>query len=235
MQSRPEDARRFGHEAVAVARARGNPFELAEALSQAGLYISLTGDDPRGAALADESVDVARSLGNAWALATALRAAGITRYRSDPARAIVLLQEGFDVPSAYNDGVVRFMKSIAHLALGDEHSAATELLNALPRLQEVGEDYYQAMALAGAAVLLRRHGPPDVAVRILALNERLHADGRIVGVPRDLESQERLRERLECEVEPEAFAALWAEGRAMTLDTVVAQTLDQLKPIAESE
>ena len=80
-----------------MARA-GEPVELGSTL-QAGLYISLTGDDPRGAALADESVDVARSLGNAWALATALRAAGITRYRSGPARAIVLLQEGFDVPS----------------------------------------------------------------------------------------------------------------------------------------
>jgi hypothetical protein len=127
------------------------------------------------------------------------------------------------------------MTAIAHLALGDEHSAATELLNALPRLQEAGEDYYQAMALVGAAVLLRRRGRPDLALRILALNERLRDDGRIVGAPRDLESQERLRERLEREIEPEAFAVLWAEGRAMTLDTAVAQALDQLTPIADSK
>ena len=82
-------------------------------------------------------------------------------------------------------------------------------------------------------MLLRRRGRPDVAVRILALNERLRDDGRILGAPRDLQSQEQLRERLELEVEPQLFAALWAEGRAMTLDDAVTLALEGLAVIAE--
>ena len=65
------------------------------------------------------------------------------------------------------------------------------------------------------------------------MNERLRDDGRILGAPRDLESQEQLRERLEREIEPDLFAALWAEGRAMTLDDAVAIALDGLAVIAD--
>ncbi len=236
VQTRPEDARRFSEEALTLARARGEPYELAETLSQAGLTISLTSDDPRGVALADESVDVARSLGNHTVLSTALEATGMTRYRTDPARAIVLIQEGFDLRSARdNPGAsqAHFMKAIAHLALRDDQRAAAALLDALPRLRELGQDYYEAMALAGAAVLLRRRGRPDIAVSILALNARLRDEGRILGAARDLESQDQLKERLEREIEPELFARLWADGRGMSLDDAITLALDELAVIAE--
>jgi hypothetical protein len=237
VQSRPEDARRFGDEAAAVARAQGDPFELAEALSQAGLQISLTSNDPRGPALADESLDIARALGNEWAISFTMQAAGTTRYRTDPARAIVLLQAWLDFVSERDVDTLslgRFMKAFAHLALRDEQSAAIELLEALPGLQEAGFEYYLALALGGAALLLRRRGRPDVAVRLLALNERLRDDGRILGAPRDLESQEQLAERLEREIEPDVYAALWSEGRAMTLDRAVTLALEGLAPIADA-
>jgi hypothetical protein len=236
VQNRPEDSNRFGEESAALARARGDPFDLAESLSQTGLRISMTSDDPRGAALADESVEVARALGNDYALTVTLQAAGIARYRTDPARAIVLIEESFGLRSARGAAATatsRVIKAVAHLALRDDSSAADALLDALPVQQEVGEEYYLAMALSLAAVLLRRHGQATVAARILALNERLRDDGRIIGAPRDLESQEHLRDRLEREMEPDVFAALWAEGRAMTLDDAVTLALDALAPIAD--
>ena len=152
-------------------------------------------------------------------------------------RAIVLMEESFT-------------RSVRHVAPPHRHlhassrrwrtsrsattpSAADALLDALPVQQEVGEEYYVAMALSLAAVLLRRHGQHTVATRLLALNERLRDDGRILGAPRDLESQQHLRERLERELEPNEFAALWVEGRAMTLDEGVTLALEGLAPIAE--
>ena len=236
VQNRPEDVNRFAEEAEAVARAQGDQFELAEALSQVGLHISMTRDDPRGTELADESVEVARALGNDYALTVTLQAAGISRYRTDPARAVVLIEEAFGLRSARTaaaTGTARVIKAVAHVALRDDRSAADALLSALPSQQEIGEEYYLAMALSLAAVLLRRHGQATVAARILALNERLRDEGRILGAPRDLESQEQLRERLEREIEPEVFAALWAEGRAMTLDDAVTLALEELAVIAD--
>jgi hypothetical protein len=225
----------LSEEAVKLARAHGDPFELAEALSQAGLHISLTSDDPRGAALADEGVDVARALDNHWSLSSTLQAAGVTRYRADPARAIVLLQEAFDLQSEFGSvtAVNRSMKAFAHLAIRDEEGAADELLQTLPSLQEAGFEYYLSIALAGAALLLRRRGEAEISARILALNERLRDDGRILGAPRDIESQEHLKVRLEREIERPVFERLWAEGRAMSLDEAVTLALEALAPIAD--
>ncbi len=238
MQSRAGEVFRFSDEAVTVARARGDQFELADTLSQAGLNISLISDDPRGSALADEGVGIARSLGNAWLLGLTLQAAGITRYRSDPARAIVLLQEAFDISSKLSmtfSAQAGYMKAFAHLALRDEQGAAAALIRTLPALQEGGFEYFVAIALAGAALLLRRRGRRDVAVRLLAFNERLRDDGRILGAPRDLESQAQLKQRLEREIEASVFARLWAEGRAMTLDGAVTLAMEELSPIAEHD
>jgi non-specific serine/threonine protein kinase len=235
-QTRAEDARRFSEEAVTVARSHGDPFDLAEALSQAGLHIALTSDDPRGAALADEGVRIARALGNQWALSYASQAAGTARYRADPARAIVLLQEAFDLQSEFGrvTAVSHSMKAFAHLAIRDEEGAAAELLQALPALQEAGFEYHLSIALAGTALLLRRRGEPEISVRLLALNERLREEGRILGAPRDLEGQEQLKVRLEREIERPVFERLWAEGRALSLDEAVTLALEGLAPIAQS-
>jgi hypothetical protein len=233
-QTRAEDASRFSEEAVTVARRHGDPFELAEALSQAGLHISLTGDDLRGAALADEGVHIARSLGNQWSLSSALQAAGTARYRSDPARAIVLLQEAFDLLSEGGSitAVNRSMKAFAHLAIRDEEGAAAELLQAIPAMHEAEFEYYLSIGLAAAALLLRRRGEAEISVRLLALNQRLRDDGRILGAPRDLEGQAQLTARLEREIERPVFERLWAEGRAMSTDDAVTLALEALVPVA---
>jgi predicted ATPase len=234
-QTRPDDARRFSEEAVAVARAHGDPFELAEAVSQAGLHLSMISDDPRGAALTDEGVEIARSLENHWLLTSTLQTAGAARYRSDPAQAIVLLQEAFDLSDrGVGVAVNRSIKAFAHLAVRDEQGAAAELLEALAVLQEAGFEYYLVLALAAAALVLRRRGQPEIATRLLASNERLRDEGRVLGAPRDLEGQELLKERLEREIDHPRFELLWAEGRAMTLDEIVALALDQLASIANS-
>ena len=127
------------------------------------------------------------------------------------------------------------MKSIAHLSIHDDRGAAVELLEGLPLIEELGQEYYVAMTLAGAAILCRRYDRADLAVRILAMNERLREEGRIVGAARDLESQRVLEERLSRQMEPERYAALRAEGRALTLEAAVAEALDALAVIAHSE
>ena len=238
VQNRPGDIRRHTEEAVAVARSRGEPFELAETLSTAGVDTSMQLDDSLGAELADEGLEVAAGLGNAWLRASALSSAGIARFRIDPERAIELLQASFDAEGGRilpTSAVGRFIKAIAHLTLRDDRGAAAELLSALPFLEEVGQEYYEAMALAGAAILFRRYGRADLAARILAMNERLREEGRMVGAGRDLESQRQLEERLARELEPERYAALRAEGRAVTLDAAVAEALDALAVIAAAE
>jgi predicted ATPase/class 3 adenylate cyclase len=236
MQNRPDDARRFGEEAVAVARIDGDAYRLGEALGGASMAIALTLDDPRGIELADEGLEIARTLGSEYLLASLLEAAGIARYRIDPTRAVELLAASLDASSRNTTvtGQSRFIKAVAHLTLRQFADAAGNLCVALSSMQESGEPYYQSMALALAAVVLSRRAP-DLSVRILALIGRLRDEAQFIGAPRDLDAQALLRSRLAEQLDAERFAALWAEGRAMTLDEAVAIALEELAVIAEAE
>ena len=127
---------------------------------------------------------------------------------------------------------VRSVKAFAHLMVNDEHGAAAELLIALPELQQRGEEYYLAMSLAAAATIFRRRGRSDLAIQILAMNQRLRDDNQIRGAHHDLERQASLRSRLESEVDPASFATNWATGSAMTIDTMTTVVLEELTAIA---
>jgi predicted ATPase/class 3 adenylate cyclase len=237
VQNRPADACRFSEEAVAAAHADSDPYQLAQALSFAGNIIGLSDEGPHALELTDEGLTIARALGNTGQLSFALQCAGTIRSRTDPATAIELLAESFDLPGTQlrygARGSVFSFKAVAHIKLRQYPAAAHELCLALPMLQEAGEPYQQAIALALAASVLSRPNP-DYAVRLLALIDRLRDDGRFLGAPRDLESQALLRDRLHDRLDPIRFATLWAEGRAMTCDDAVAVALDELAAIAES-
>src|SRR5262249_35165106 len=153
-------------EAIAVARASGDPYQLGAALSSACLTLGLSGDDARGVELADEAVATARSLGNDNLLALAVRAAGILRSRIDPATAIDLLAQSFVLPGNQprrGSGIGHTWKAIAHLRLRQYAAAASELCIGLPLVQDGGERYQQAIALVVAASVLSRP-QPEVAV-----------------------------------------------------------------------
>lgn len=231
----PEEVQQLAEAAAVVARRFGDPFELAWCLGSAGTQLATVSDDPRAVELADEALALAHRLGNSYALMFALQSAGLARYRTDPVRAIELMQESLELRSsrtAAGEATGRFMKAAAHLSVGDVPGAAHELEVALPLQVAIGDVYYASMSLGATAVLARRAGLREVALQLLAFVALLREDGRIVGATRDLESQEQLRVRLERELDPVDYGDAWAEGRAMTLEEAVALALDVLDPIA---
>jgi len=234
--NRPEDALRFGEEAVVVARAGGDAFDLANTLASVSNYVGLSDDDQRGIDMADEGLVIARRLGNQYLLNMCLASAGTLRYLVDPPRAIELINESFDASlrNHTRDSQSHFFKAMAHLRLKQESAAAYELCVALPRMQQRGEPYYESMALAFAAALLARRDPA-LSVRILAVIDRMREDGDFIGATRDLEMQALFRQRFEAALPREQFDAWWAEGRASTLDDMIAVTLDALTVVAESD
>jgi predicted ATPase/class 3 adenylate cyclase len=235
----PNTARRLGEDAIAIARDNGDAFELSEILCRASMFFSLTSDDPKGAELADEAVRVAEIVGNDFVRSSALEAAGIARYRTDPARAVELLELCWGLSPvrdvATGGANTQMMKAVAHLALRQHAATAAAILRALPTAYEGDEPYYETICLATAAILFRRTARPVAAVRVLATIERLRESGTIVGATRDLESQAQLRQRLEGELPADEFSAAWAEGQALTLDQVIPLVLEQLSEIEADE
>jgi hypothetical protein len=165
-----------------------------------------------------------------------LAAAGMVRYRNDPGRALEFFEESLetDVFNQARNPQTHFFMAIVHMRLRDIAAAAREVCIALPAMQERGEPYYESMALAMAAIILARRDP-DLAVRILALVDRMREDGLFIGATRDLEAQHVLRTRLEAGLPPEQFAAQWAEGRVSNLDDLIAVALDELALVAEAQ
>jgi predicted ATPase/class 3 adenylate cyclase len=236
VSNRPDDAVREAEAAVAAARATGDEYVLADILASASNFIAIVVDDVRAIELADEGLAIARRLGNRYLLGMSLGAAGMARYRSEPALALEFFRESLDA-GLYNQArnpQTHFFMAIVHLQLRDVVAAAREVCIALAAMQERGEPYYESMALSLAALILARRDP-DLAVRILALVDRMREDGVFIGATRDLEAQQALRKRLEAGLAPERFAARWAEGRASNLDDLIAITLDELALIAEAD
>jgi hypothetical protein len=233
VRNESEESSRYCEAAVAAARSDGDPYHLAEALTQASSFLAVATGDVRAAELADEGLAIARRLGNRHLLAYCLQGGGIANVRVDPVRAVEWMTESLAISSrsATAQSQNHFWMSLAHLRLRDERAAARSLCSALPMMQERGEPYYESMALALAAIVLARRDP-SLAVRTLALIDRLREEEQFVGAAADIESQQQLRARLEQRLDREEFAELWAEGRAMTLDDAIASTLDELAGLA---
>jgi predicted ATPase len=237
VQNRPDDACRFSEDAVELARAHGDPYELGRTLSFAGLIIGLSVESSRGLELSDEAVTIARGLGNSHLLAMTMQGAGVIRSQVDPATALELLSQSFVLTGdRYRRATAtgHSWKAVAHLMLRQYTDAAAELCIALPLVQEGGEPYQLATALAISASLLARP-QPDIAIRLLALLDRLRDDGTFIGASRDLAIQTHLRSRLQERLDPTHFATLWAGGRTITLDDGVALALDELARLANSK
>jgi len=227
--NRPDEARSFSERAVAVARESGTRYEIAESLAHQALMIALTTNDPRGVALSDEALELSRQSGSAFLHSLTLEVAGIARYRSDPAAAIVLLEDS--MRERLHTGITQqalFFKALAHLSLNQNQDAARDLDETLARMHELGEDYYQTMVLAGIAGLLARVDAAVPAIRILASLARLRDEARFIGAPRDIKAQDRLREHLEQGTDPHTFQSAWTAGNSLTLDETVALAHNEL-------
>jgi hypothetical protein len=233
--NRSADARRYVEEALARATAEQEPNTTeVDSLSQCSIVISLTSDDPRGLELADQAIATARHLGNSYSLGAALQAGGIARYRDDPAGALTLLDESLmvsnDAALAIRDQALLF-KGLAHARLREHGQAAQAFDAALALHHAAGAEYYQTMVLAAIAGLFALLGSTSIAVKLLAVLAHLREEGRIVGSPRDLAMQERLRDRLQQTVRPDEFAELSAAGGRLTLDDAVTLARNELRQV----
>jgi predicted ATPase/class 3 adenylate cyclase len=232
--NRPDEARSYAEQALVRAKADQDPYTEVECLSLCSVMISMTSEDPRALELAEQAIEMARHLGNDYLLFLALEDAGLAKYRADPAAAIALFEESrmhsLDVFTIRDHAL--FFKGIAHVRLREYWAAAQAFDAALAFHHAAGAQYYQSMVLAGVAGLLARTGSTSTAIQLLGSLEGLRDQGQVIGAPRDLAMQQRLRDRIQDSVEPDTFAELWAAGRRLKLDDAVSLARAELSHVA---
>ena len=225
--------RSLAQESADIFQEAGQLLEAGRALTQQAIAETRLGAQVAARALLERSAEIARELGDQWGLTFALGQLGHVAYQEgDLAAARGYREEAASVARAVGDRHTLGL-ALAGLALvartqGYHDESAKLFQETLLVSSELKDQWIMPRAtggLAGAAVLA---GNYERAARLFGATVAMRDTSGIVEATRTFRD---LYERDEAEARAalgdEAFAAAWAEGRAMTLEQAVAYALDE--------
>jgi predicted ATPase/class 3 adenylate cyclase len=231
MRDSPDQAR-LARESAIIFQETGNFQEAGRSFAQQAVAEMRLGNLAAARALLEHSVAIAREHSDKWGLAFALGQLGAVAYGdSDFAAAREFRAESASVAQAIHDG---HTLGLALAGLGQVARAqgncdeSAKLFNETLRVSsEIGDQWVMPRALgalAGAAVLATDY---DRAARLFGITAAMRAAS---GIRESAGAFRIVYDRDESEARSalgdEAFAAKWAEGRAMTRERAVAYALD---------
>ena len=223
-------ARALIEESLSLTRASGNQQGMLFSLHNLGWLASEQGDFQRAAVVLDECLHLARALGVPMALHGILNTLGTLALRQeDHQRAEKLLEEGLTLSRAVGDrrSIVSALNSLGcvKIELGDTQRAQGLLEEALTLAREVADQRGIVDALEGIALLVNGRGSPAVGARLLGFVEAVRAAAELPRVPGESAQYAQLLAALHLALDAEAFAAAWADGRALSIEDVVTLAL----------
>jgi tetratricopeptide (TPR) repeat protein len=223
-------AHALGEESLAIARERGNRNGVARSLGLLGAVFQEMGEFQKARLLLEENLAICREVGGSAAEAAALNNLGLTAvYQKRFAEATAWLEESLAVDRELGDraGISMTLNNLGMVALGQQegdyaHSLFTQSLRIK---RELGMRMDCAWGLEGLGGVAAARGQPDRAVRLFGAADAVR---EVMGHPanapvRELYAPHQAAAR--AQLGEAAFAAAWAEGRAMALDEAVAYAL----------
>jgi predicted ATPase len=224
-------------ESLAISRAAGDRAAQATALNGLGHAASHIRDYAAAQAFFGEGLALQHELKDPGGVATALNNLGlIATSRRDYALARAQMEESLALSRQLGDlwGVATALNNLALVARGQQDyvAACALIAESLAIRRELGDKYGIAFCLAGLAAVIGALGVGPLggarAARLFgaieALLETMHA--RLETVYRD--EFEQTVAAVQAAIAPEAFAAAWAEGRAMTWQQAVTYAFGDL-------
>jgi hypothetical protein len=226
-----EAARRPLAESLELFRALDDRPWIAFALHGVGFVADGEGDHDLARARFEGCLEIARELQDRWLMAFALHFLSHGAYhRGAYGLARSLLEESIAlcVEMGGNKSGVAFSRQwLARVARaqGDEATARGDLADGLHLFQELGDQRGIAYCLIVAACAGVAQGDAERAARLFGAAERIRAAGGSF-IEADLRlAHEHDVAAARAALGDEAFAAAWAEGRAMTLEQAVTDAL----------
>ena len=227
-------------ESLSLARQAGEDSEipLALALNAFSLTCLRGGQRPepedleRAAALAEESRALAQRTGDTWTLSFATNILGtLALRRRDYARAVSLLEEAVPIARMVGDNqsvaYVLANRGEAELGLGRVEPARKAFAESLALFRDAGHRAGFPVPFAGLASIARTRNRPEKAARLLGAAEALRESVGIPLEPFRRADHEREVAALRADLGEEAFAAAWAEGRALPPERAAAYALER--------
>jgi predicted ATPase len=224
---REEEAQSQSEESVALFRELGDKWGLALALTSLGDIALQRSDDAAARSWLEESVAILREVRDkSYIGLPLLRLGDVARHQGGYERAAELYEEGL---ALYREGgskwgIALSLHNLGRIAIaqGDYRRAAVLFEESLPLYREAGNTPGVVGCLVGLAGIAAAQGQPERAVRLFSAAQGMRDSTNAFIEPADRLAVERDVAAVRAQLSEEAFAAAWAQGRAMTLEQAIA-------------
>jgi predicted ATPase/DNA-binding CsgD family transcriptional regulator len=217
----------FFEEGLATGRKLGVKYLIARALSMIGV-IHMRKEEYRAAEAAlDEALAIERELGNATRTAATLgQRASVAIHVGEYEKAKALVEESLGLARELDvDWIVTFgLARLGVIALlqSDPQSAEAYFLEGLARARESGIRRWSQWYLVGLAEIARLRGMVERAAKLIGASEGPAVMAGAHYEPATTAEIERITASVRAALDEETFARLWAEGRGMPPEEVLA-------------
>jgi len=223
-------ARALYDEGLALFRELGDKREYNAAINNLGMLTLAQGDYTQAQTYYAESLALARSMDDKPAIAVVLNNLGGAAYlQGDYAQARAYYEESLAIwrELGERDNFPLSSKNLGLVALaqGEPVRAHAYLTESLAQFQEQGNKRRCAECLEGLAGVATVQAQPARAARLWGAAEALRA---MIGAPmRPIErpTHDRHVSAARAQLDEATFAAAWANGRALTIEQVIAYAL----------
>jgi Flp pilus assembly protein TadD len=217
-------------EALKIWRELGDKHGIARALISLGWTALRSGDHQLANTRLEEALALSRELGDARSIGFELSGLGEVALRQgDYGRATQLMEESLELRrqlgNKWGVGVSLGMLGWVAMRERDWDRAARRLGESL-KVRHKGGSAWCLERLAGVAMV---QGQSEKAVRLFGAAAALRASIGSVIDPADQANYEKNRKSLRAKLGKERFKTIWEEGRAMTLEQVVAYALENIE------
>jgi non-specific serine/threonine protein kinase len=228
-------ARSLHQEALAIWKELGDVEGIAEALTQLSVVASRHRDYDRARTLLEESRALLQQSGDRWGLATSLHSLGIlAEYEGDYPKARSLYEQTLGLFRELGDhGKVAWtLHGLGFVALcqRDFDRARSLLMESLILFCDSEARWGKVRALERFANLAMAQGQATRAVRLLGAADTAREVAGSPLPPSEREEQDGIIAAARSALEEGAFAVLWAEGQAMSLEQAIEYALEREPP-----
>ena len=227
-------ARALHEESLSLSRRVGGKWLEAITLSNLGDATLMSGDLAKARSLYEQSLSIFQQVGDAWGRAIALYALGsMMLFQGDDVAARSSFEESVALSRSAGDkwNVARALLGVAGAVWyqGDAARAKALYEESLTLAHAVGNAASIIMALAGLAGTSTATGEPDRAARLAGLVDVLcrTVGARLWHTLRPVYDRSIASARAQMyEARPGAWAKLYAEGQAMTMEQAIRYALE---------
>jgi predicted ATPase/class 3 adenylate cyclase len=227
-----ETASGFLEEALTIWRELDDKHGTARALISLGWSALRPGDYQLANERLESALAISRELEDTRSIGFELSGLGeVALRRGDYPRATQLLEESLELRRQLGSkwGVGVSLGTLGWVALreGDWKRALARLGESLEVRQEIGDKGGSAWCIERLAEVAQAQGNPEKAVRLLSAAGALRISIGSVIDPADQPDYQNRRAALREKLGQEQFAALWEEGRKLTLEQAITYALEE--------